>query len=171
MFASGATVQTVFNKPRRTAPVWCCNVTLVTLNKQFFFASTQFLLKSFSHTVSVTSSGSRNVKWITLYICCLWTEMAKILFPGTFCEDVQTCKISAFYPLYSQSYESFSGNHLISYTIKPQDPMNSSCVLRYGSAKHYMSYIAGFSIQRRRLLATQHLRYVLWLPNRVPERF
>ena len=31
-----------------------------------------------------------NVKWLTLYLCCLWTEMAEILFPGTFCENVLT---------------------------------------------------------------------------------
>ena len=62
-------------------------------------------------TVGGTSSGSRNVKWLTLYLCCLLTEMAEILFPGTFFEGVWTCKISALYPLYSQSWETFSGNH------------------------------------------------------------
>ena len=61
-----------------------------------------------SCTVGGTSSGSRNVKWLTLYICCLWTEMAEIWCPGTFFEDVWTYKISALYLLYFQSYETFS---------------------------------------------------------------
>ena len=26
----------------------------------------------------------RNVKWLTLYLCCIKTDMAEILFPGTF---------------------------------------------------------------------------------------
>ena len=46
-------------------------------------------------TVGGTSSGSRNVKWLTLYLCCLWTEMAEIWSPGTSFQDVWTFKISA----------------------------------------------------------------------------
>ena len=34
--------------------------------------------------------------------------MAEILFPGTFCEDVWTYKISALYILYFQSYDTYS---------------------------------------------------------------
>ena len=26
----------------------------------------------------------RNIKWLTLYLCGLWPEMAEILFPGTY---------------------------------------------------------------------------------------
>ena len=50
----------------------------------------------------------RNVKWLTLYLCCLWTEMAEILFPGTFFQDVLTFKISALHHFYFQSYNTFS---------------------------------------------------------------
>ena len=52
-----------------------------------------------------------NVKWITLYLCCLLTEMAEIWSPGTFFQDVWTCKISALYLLYFQNY-----GHLVEIT-------------------------------------------------------
>ena len=42
------------------------------------------------HTVGGTSSGSRNVKWLALYFCCLLTEMAEILFADTFFQDAWT---------------------------------------------------------------------------------
>ena len=50
-----------------------------------------------------TSSGSPYISVVLL------TEMAEMLFQGTFCEDVWTCKISALYLLYFESYESFCG--------------------------------------------------------------
>ena len=64
-------------------------------------------------TVGRTSNWTKNVKLDTRYLCHFSTEIAEIWTPGTFFEDVWTYKISALYPLYSQSYESFSGNHLI----------------------------------------------------------
>ena len=45
----------------------------------------------------------RNIKWLTLYLCCLLTEMADILFPATVFQDVLTFKISAPHYLYFQS--------------------------------------------------------------------
>ena len=56
-------------------------------------------IQSMEHQVD-----QRNVKWLTLYLCCLWTEMAEILFPGTFFQDVLTFKISALHHFYFQSY-------------------------------------------------------------------
>ena len=38
-----------------------------------------------------------NVKWLTQYLCCLWTEMAEKKIPATIFEDVCTHKISAPY--------------------------------------------------------------------------
>ena len=61
-----------------------------------------------SCTVSGISSGSLNVKWLTLYLCCLLTEMAEILFSATFFQDVLTFKISALHHFYFQSYNTFS---------------------------------------------------------------
>ena len=49
----------------------------------------------------------RNVKWLTLYFCCLLTEMAEILFPATFFQDVLTFKISALLHIYFQSFNTF----------------------------------------------------------------
>ena len=72
-----------------------------------------FYFQKISLDVSVLQSverqvDHRNVKWLTLYLCCLWTEMAEILFPGTFFQDVWTCKISALHHFYFQSYNTFS---------------------------------------------------------------
>ena len=60
-------------------------------------------------TLGGTSSESQDVKWLTIYICYLWTEMAKILLPGTFSEDIWPYKISPLYLLYFHSYETFNG--------------------------------------------------------------
>ena len=49
--------------------------------------------------------------WDSGYLCHFSTEMAEIWCAGTFFQDVWTYKISAFYLLYFQSYETFSGNH------------------------------------------------------------
>ena len=49
-----------------------------------------------------------NVKWLTQYLCCLWTKMAEIWFPDTFFKDVYTCKILALHHFYFLSYDTFS---------------------------------------------------------------
>ena len=49
-----------------------------------------------------------NVKWLTQYLCCLWTKMAEIWFPDTFLKDVYTCKILALHHFYFLSYDTFS---------------------------------------------------------------
>ena len=59
-------------------------------------------------TVTYTESGTPMLNWDSRYLCHFSTEMAEIWSPGTFFQDVWTCKISALYPLYSQSYEPFS---------------------------------------------------------------
>ena len=55
--------------------------------------------------------GTGHCFWDSRYLCHFSTEMAEILFPGTFSKGVWTHKISALYLLYFQSYETFSGNH------------------------------------------------------------
>ena len=47
------------------------------------------------------------LNWDSRYLCHFSTEMAEIWSPGTSFQDVWTCKISALYLLYFQSYESF----------------------------------------------------------------
>ena len=56
----------------------CPSLEIVRTSRHFsvLFSAT---LQSVEHQV-----GHRNVKWLTLYICCLWTDMTEILFPGTF---------------------------------------------------------------------------------------
>ena len=54
-------------------------------------------------TVIGSQSGSLHSKWISQYLRHFSTEMAEIWSPGTFFEDVWTCKISALYLLYFQT--------------------------------------------------------------------
>ena len=56
-----------------------------------------------------TESGTVMLNWDSRYLCHFSTEMAEIWSPGTSFQDVWTCKISALYLLYFQSYESFCG--------------------------------------------------------------
>ena len=60
-------------------------------------------------TVRETESGTVMLNWDSRYLCHFSTEMAEIWSPGTSFQDVWTCKISALYLLYFQSYESFCG--------------------------------------------------------------
>ena len=60
-------------------------------------------------TVRETESGTVMLNWDSRYLCHFSTKMAEIWSPGTSFQDVWTCKISALYLLYFQSYESFCG--------------------------------------------------------------
>ena len=106
---------------------------LVRLERPPMISSPVFLLGEFlQNTFDQTNIGSEHefsggdevawvnyrrwyVKWITgtssgspLDLCCLWTEMVEMLFPGTFFQDVLTFKISALHHFYFQSYNIFS---------------------------------------------------------------
>ena len=52
---------------------------------------------------------SRNIKWLTQYLCCLFAEVAEILFPGTMFQDVLTFKISALHHFDFRSQYNSSG--------------------------------------------------------------
>ena len=60
------------------------------------------------NTVMDIVFGTGHCFWDSRYLCHFSTEMAEILFPGTFSKGVWTHKISALYLLYFHSYETFS---------------------------------------------------------------
>ena len=73
----------------------------------------QASFKKEKNTVTYTESGTPMLNWDSRYLCHFTTEMAEIWSPVTSFQDVWTYKISALNLLYFQSYQTFSGNHLI----------------------------------------------------------
>ena len=64
-----------------------------------------------SSTVTYTESGTPMLSWDSRYLCHFSTEMAEIWSPGTYFQDVWTCKI-----LLSISYTFIVMKHLVEIT-------------------------------------------------------